>query len=139
MLMELTDYIWKCIKVRTEVYFHNRFIRSEPLRFSSPSIRTSKNKENKNTSPGLTLWFNKQNKQTNENIGGEKSTKNSKKKKGTKPKILLNFIFFVSHQVAMELGFFFLVGLGVFVWVFFYFVLSSPPSKHQVRFCNEIF
>lgn len=86
MLMELTDYIWKCIKVRTEVYFHNRFIRSEPLRFSSPSIRTSKNKENKNTSPGLTLWFNKQNKQTNENIGGKKAPKIVKKRKAQSQK-----------------------------------------------------
>lgn len=138
--MELTDYIWKCIKVRTEVYFHNGIIRSEPLKFSSPSIRTSKNKENKNTSPGLTLWFNKQNKQTKKRkYRGEKSTKNSKKKKGTKPKILLNFIFFVLHQVAMELGFFFLFVLGVFVWFFFLFCVSSPPSTHQVRFCNEIF
>lgn len=58
-------------------------------------------------------------------------------KKGMKPKILLIFTFSISHQVALVWGF--LSWFGAFVCFIFLSCVSSPPSKHQGRFCNEIF
>lgn len=143
--MELTEVIAYgsvLISEQKKVYLHNRFIRSEWVRFFSLSIRTSTKIGKEKMEPwtetfGSVTLKNKINKQKKENTKKKPNHKDDKKK-GMKLKILLIFTFSVLHQVL--LGFFVCFGL---VWGFclFYFIscVSSPPSKHQARSCNEIF
>lgn len=112
MLMELTELIaygTVLISEQKKVYLHNRFIRYELVRFLSLSVRTSVNKERKKKGPwteasGSATLENKQTNKRQNKQKKKKKTNHKDDKKSMKPKILLIFIFPISHEVV--LGFF---------------------------------